>query len=31
MDEGGLEAINARIHYHSHGDGSRGHYHIHDY
>jgi cobalt/nickel transport system ATP-binding protein len=31
MDEGGLEAINARMHYHSHGDGSHGHYHIHDF
>ena len=30
MDAGGLEAISAEVHYHSHGDGP-GHYHIHDF
>lgn len=31
MEEGGLEAINAELHYHVHEDGSHGHYHIHNY
>ncbi len=31
MEEGGLEAINAHLHYHVHEDGGQGHYHIHDY
>ncbi len=31
MEEGGLEAINAEMHYHVHEDGGKGHYHIHNY
>jgi cobalt/nickel transport system ATP-binding protein len=31
MDEGGLEATSAELHYHRHEDGGHGHYHMHDY
>lgn len=31
MEEGGLEAINAHLHYHVHENGGPGHYHMHDY
>jgi cobalt/nickel transport system ATP-binding protein len=31
MEDGGLEAINAELHYHVHEDGSHGHYHSHNY
>ena len=31
MEEGGLEAINAEMHYHIHDDGGHGHYHIHNF
>jgi cobalt/nickel transport system ATP-binding protein len=31
MDNGGLEAINAEMHFHHHEDGGHGHYHIHNY
>jgi cobalt/nickel transport system ATP-binding protein len=31
MEDGGLEAINAEMHYHRHEDGGHGHYHIHNY
>jgi cobalt/nickel transport system ATP-binding protein len=31
MEAGGLEAINAHLHYHVHNDGGEGHYHAHDY
>lgn len=31
MEDGGLEAINAELHYHVHEDGGHGHYHSHNY